>query len=141
MSLALLLASETLEAHYDHENAWLYLEWKGPQALAQVELDCRLVTAFIHQTGAHKVLNDNSRITHSSWELALWVAQVYLPQTSRAGLDYVAWVNSPVLECRSDTDLMVLAMGHQPQVAVFDDVADAYAWLRSMHARVAGNAA
>ena len=141
MSLTLLLVSETLEVHHDTENAWLYLDWKGPQSLAQAQADCQLVTGFIQQAGTQKILNDNSRMTHSSGELALWVANVYLPLTSRAGLEYVAWVSSPVLECRSDTDLMALALGHKPQVAIFDDVADAYSWLRSMHVPAAGNLA
>ena len=133
MSLTLLRASATLDVHYDHENSWLYLDWKGPQALTQVQADCLLVTRFMRQTGAHKVLNDNSGITHTACDLASWVTKVYLPAAGRAGLDFVAWVASPVLKCRRDTNLLLLSVEYNPQLAVFDDIAAAYSWLRSMH--------
>jgi hypothetical protein len=132
MPLTPLFASESLDAYYDTDNAWLYLDWKGPQSLQQVQNDCRQVTALIYQTQARKALNDNSHTTHSSWEMVMWVAKEYLPEAGRAGMEYVAWVKSPVLECRNDVDLMALALGLKPQVAIFDDLDEAYFWLRSM---------
>ena len=45
----------------------------------------------------------------------------------------MAWVASPVLKCRRDTNLLLLSVEYNPQLAVFDDIAAAYSWLRSMH--------
>lgn len=137
MPLSPLFASESLDAYYDTDNAWLYFDWKGPQSLQQVQNDSRHVTALIHQTHARKALNDNTHTTHSSWEMVMWVAKEYLPWAGRAGMEFVAWVNSPVLECRNDVDLMALVLDQKPQVAIFDDLDAAYSWLRSMRVRQA----
>ncbi|ALW84190.1 hypothetical protein AUC43_03210 [Hymenobacter sedentarius] len=132
MALDLLLASEVLDAHYDDENAWLYLDWKGPQALELVQAACAQISVLLQQTGARKILNDNTHITETSWELARWVAYDYLPEAARNGLNYVAWVNSPLLSCRGNVNLMAAFIDRRPQVAIFDELAAAYEWLSSL---------
>lgn len=136
MSLALLLTSEVLDAHHDQDNSWLYLDWKGPQDVALVQAACQQVLAFIRQTGAQKVLNDNTHITQTSWELVKWVAYDYLPRAGDAGLEYVAWVQSPSPSCRGHVDLMDDFIGQKPQVALFSELAGAYAWLDSVNIAV-----
>lgn len=126
-----LFASVALDVQYDEANAWLYLDWKGPQTLAGVQASTQHVSALIARTNCHKALNDNSRVTQTSWELMRWLAAEYLPATGRLGLDYVAWVYSSVLVCRSDLDQMALLLAPRPHVALFEDVASAYAWLAS----------
>ncbi|MFC7666369.1 hypothetical protein ACFQT0_02210 [Hymenobacter humi] len=88
---------------------------------------------LIEQTGARKALNDNTHITETSWELARWVAYDFLPQVAETGLDYVAWVSSPLLSCRGNLDMMSSLSVQRPQVAIFDEVAAAYAWLSSVN--------
>ena len=132
MALDLLLSSEVLDAHYDEEYAWLYLDWKGPQELELVQAACAQVLTLIQQTGARKILNDNTRITETSWELAKWVAYEYLPQAARTGLSYVAWVNSPLLSCRGHVNLMASFIDRRPQIAIFDELAAAYEWLSGL---------
>jgi hypothetical protein len=132
MSLDLLISSAVLDAHFDDENGWLYLDWKGPQKLELVQAACKQVTALLRQTGARKVLNDNTHVTETSWELARWVAQDYLPEAARNGLNYVAWVNSPLLSCRSNVDMMAAFIDRRPQVAIFDELVAAYEWLSSL---------
>ncbi len=134
MPIALLLTSAVLELHYDDENAWLYLDWKGPQELELVQAACQDVLAFIKQTGARKALNDNTHITETSWDLTRWVAYEFIPQVATAGLEYVAWVCSPLLSCRTNLSLMSSFSDQKPQVAVFDEIAGAYGWLNSVHA-------
>lgn len=136
MSTKLLLASEVLDVHYDPENAWLYLDWKGPQELELVQAACQDLTTFIKQTGAHKALNDNTHITQTSWELVKWVAYDYLPEVGRLGLEHVAWVQSPLPSCYSRLDLMDDFVGNMPQVAIFQDMAAAYEWLTHVAAPV-----
>jgi hypothetical protein len=137
MPLALLLTSDILDAHYDEDNSWLYLDWKGAQVLEQVQALCQQVSSFLEQTGAQKVLNDNTRVTGTNWNLVKWLANEYVFQAGRLGLNYVAWVNSPVLCCRNDIDQMTMYTDAKPQVAVFDDVATAYEWLSNVTVPVA----
>jgi hypothetical protein len=134
MPLSLLFASDTLDLYLDQENEWLYLDWKGSQTLEQVRVDCQRATEYFYQSGVHKALNDNSRVTDTSWEMMHWVASEFLPEMGRNGLEYLAWVYGPVLGCRSDLDLMSNFLGPHPQVAFFEDVAAAYEWLASVHA-------
>ena len=140
MSIELLLTSDVLDLHYDDENTWLYLDWKGPQDLELVRAACQDVLGFIRQTGAQKALNDNTHITEISWELAQWVGYDFIPQAAAAGLEYVAWVCSPLLSCRSNLSLMSSFSDQKPQVATFDDMSDAYAWLSSVHASTSARA-
>ncbi|WP_222940564.1 hypothetical protein [Hymenobacter sp. BT491] len=132
MLLKLLFTSAVLEAHYDEDTAWLYLDWRGRQDLAQVQAVGLRILAVIEQTGARKVLNDNTHITHTSWELVEWVSKEYLPQVGRAGIEYVAWVQSPLLASRSNIDRMARSVEQKPLVAIFGDVASAYTWLSSV---------
>ena len=137
MSITLLMSCDVLDVHHDQDNAWLYLDWKGPQGLALVQATCPHVLAFIEQTGANKILNDNTHITHTNWELAKWVAYHYLPWAGASGLDYVAWVQSPLPSCRGYIYLMDEFVNQKPQVVIFDDLAGAYAWLSSANTTVA----
>jgi hypothetical protein len=132
MALVLLLASDVVDIHYDADNTWLYLDWKGPQELARVQAACERLTVLIEQMGARKALNDNTHVTATSWELAQWIAHDYLPLAGKAGVQYVAWVHSPLLSARSNIDLMAAFGDRQPQVAIFDNVAAAYEWLGSV---------
>lgn len=132
MPIELLLTSDVLDLHYDHENAWLYLDWKGPQELELVQAACQEVMGFVRQTGAQKALNDNTHITETSWELAQWVGYEFLPQVTAAGLEYVAWVCSPLLSCRTNLSLMSSFSDQKPQVAIFDEIAAAYGWLSTV---------
>ena len=132
MPPTLLLTSEVVDVYHDQENGWLYLDWKGPQELALVQAACQHLSTFLQQTGVQKVLNDNTHITRTSWELVKWVAYDYLPQTGRDGLHCVAWVQSPSPSCRGNLDLMDDFASHMPQVAIFDDLAEAYTWLSSV---------
>ena len=132
MPLTSLLTSEVVDMYHDEENGWLYLDWKGPQDVALVQAACQHLSFFLQQTGTHKVLNDNTHITQTSWGLAKWVAYDYLPQAAQAGLRYVAWVQSPLPNCRGHIDIMADFSCQNPQVALFDDLAAAYAWLGSV---------
>ena len=133
MPIALLLTSDVLDVHYDDDNAWLYLDWKGPQELEFVQAACKVLLGIIKLTGVRKALNDNTHITETSWELARWVAEDFLPQVAETGLEYVAWVSSPLLSCRGNVDMMSNLSVPRPQVAIFDEVAEAYAWLSSVN--------
>jgi len=134
MPIELLLTSDVLDLHYDNANTWLYLDWKGPQELALVQAACQDVLAYLQQTGARKALNDNTHITETSWDLARWVGYDFMPQVASAGLEYIAWVCSPLLSCRTNLGLRSSFSDEKPQVAIFNEISAAYDWLSSMQA-------
>ncbi|TGE12617.1 hypothetical protein [Hymenobacter elongatus] len=138
MALIPVFQSEIVEASYDEHYGWLYLDWKGVQHLTAVQQACRQLTDYLEATGCAKVLNDNTNVTQTSWELVAWVADSYLPLTTLLGLEYVAWVVSPQLDCRSNIDTLARAIRQKPQVAMFDTLAEACTWLSSVqvHAKL-----
>jgi hypothetical protein len=138
MPLFLLSTSEALDLYLDKENNWLYLDWKGTLDLANVQADCQKILAYAAQLAIKKALNDNTHIVRISRELVKWVAEKYLPAAGRLGVDYVAWVHSPALDCRRELEQLLLMVDSQPpQVSMFDDVAAAYGWLQHISAPVA----
>ncbi|AIZ63975.1 hypothetical protein PK28_10265 [Hymenobacter sp. DG25B] len=130
MAVTYLLQSALLDVQLDEEHAWLYMAWKGPLAMAPVQAACAQVLGFIQQTGVRKVLNDNTLVTQSSWELARWVAENYLPRAAHLGIESVAWVQSADIFSRAYINTIEAAAGPLPQLALFEDVASAYEWLR-----------
>jgi hypothetical protein len=132
MALVPVFHSEVVDAYYDDENAWLYLDWQGVQDLEQVQDACRQLYAYLKISGCQKVLNDNTHVTQTSWELVEWISHDYFPLVARSKVAYIAWVHSPILNCRSDLDLLACFINNKPQVAVFDDVAEAHDWLGRM---------
>ena len=131
MPHVLLHSSTTCDVYHDQEIAWLYLDWKGPQELPAVQAVGQQLLGLIQQTGVRKALNDNAHITKTNWELVRWVAYDYLPVAGQAGIHCVAWVQSPLLACRSNINLMTFLPDQKPQIAAFDEMAAACTWLRN----------
>ena len=129
MTVTSLLSSDILDIHYDEDHCWLYLDWKGPQHLELVQSAGEHILDCIQQTGVRKVLNDSTCITQTSWPLAQWVSDEYLPRVAQAGIERVAWVQSLDLSSRIHIDLMDDFAEQMPLVALFEDVAAAYTWL------------
>jgi hypothetical protein len=115
---------------HDEYNQWLYVDWKGPQDPESVRGGCEQVLQFLRATGCRKILNDNTNATGDWEKAARWIGQECLPSLAAAGLQYMAWVYSPNYISRRaiDTTLSFITI---PVVVSFEDVAAAYAWLRS----------
>lgn len=139
MSLELQFTCDVVEAHYDADNAWLYWDWKGPLHTPEVVAACRQLFPLIRQTGARKLLNDNSRVTENSWELAMMTANLYLPDLDRAGITHVAWVCPSVLDARNRIEVGYLYCDNKPELLLFDDLATACTWLSSAVVKPVGS--
>ena len=129
MPLVSLLTSAILDVHHDQANNWLYLDWKGPQKLADVQHAGQLLLALIAQTGTSKLLNDSTHVTYLPLKTVHWVAREFLPEVGRAGGEYMAWVSGRHLSCYNNIGLIVQPPGQHPYVVAFEDVAGACVWL------------
>lgn len=129
MAVVTLLSSDILDVHHDEDHSWLYLDWRGPQHLEMVQLAGEQILDCIQQTGVKKVLNDSTGITQTSWQLAQWVSEDFLPRVAQAGIERVAWVQSLDLKSRVHIDLMDDFVERIPSIALFEDIAAACAWL------------
>lgn len=128
--LQVILDISSLCITHDRCNQWLYVDWKGAQNAESVCWGCEQVHACLRATGCHKILNDNTNTTGDWEKAARWIGQDFLPTLASAGLHYLAWVYSPNYVSRRamETTLFFVTT---PVVLSFDDVAGAYAWLRS----------
>ncbi|GGF26525.1 hypothetical protein [Hymenobacter cavernae] len=130
MSLSTLLESDFLIISHDPDNQWIYADWQDELGLEQVKRGTEAILACLHQTSCNKLLNDNTNVQAATWYFSDWVASEAMPRYAEAGLQYIAWVLSPSLDCRMYADQAV-GMTKTPLIAVFDELIGAHQWLRS----------
>ena len=113
---------------FDHDNQWLYVDWKGEHDPDSSWAACGLMLETMRAFPCAKILNDNSNITRTTMQLSArsleWIAQMHA-----AGLRYLAWVMPRELHARRTTEGIVLDIA-APHVCTFDDLASAYVWLQ-----------
>ncbi|HEX8349725.1 MAG TPA: hypothetical protein VF598_07175 [Hymenobacter sp.] len=128
MSLSTLLESESVVISYDEENQWLYADWQGKLGVEQIKRGSEDILTCLQQVVCHKLLNDNSNVRAATWYFSEWMAYDAMPRFAAAGLQYIAWVLSPSLDCRLYADQAV-GMAKMPLTAVFDELIGAHQWL------------
>jgi hypothetical protein len=132
MPLQLLHDTGPVAAYYDTHNDWLFADWRGTLTLAQVQAGClTLAQCFLERPYA-RVLNSNCDVMNMSADAPQWLARDYLPHLGLAGIEYLAWVCAPSLLLKHLAGEAVRQL-QTPTVAMFDDLADAYAWLQHTH--------
>lgn len=109
---------------YDHDNDWLYTDWYGEHTRETSQVACLLLLEHLRAHTTTRILNDNSRISHTSVELGEW-SMWWLGEMRAAGLAALAWVYPPTFAARKSTDAFMLPIT-QPLIATFDDLASAY---------------
>ena len=128
MQLEYILQTKGLIIGYDHDNQWLYVDWRGEHTRESSWAACQQMLEVMQQWHCEKILNDNSSITHQTAELSErsfgWLEQMRL-----AGLRYMAWVYPRNFPARKPSEES-LQLIRRPLVATFDDVASACLWLR-----------
>jgi len=131
MPLELLHTNPNLSISYDNKNNWLYLEWQGEQTLTNVRKSCLLIAQCFLQRSYTRVLNDNSNVTSYTREVFAWLSSDFLPYMHLAHIEYVAWVFLPEIDKQFYTNI-ALYKDSSPIVALFEDLASAYSWLRDV---------
>ncbi|WP_022823857.1 hypothetical protein [Hymenobacter norwichensis] len=116
---------------YDWSNQWLYLDWCGDLTLHLVQQSCLLITECFFTQRCTRILNDNTNVTSITSDVGIWLATEFLPNIEAAGVEYMAWVHSSSIDTQACTDVALFDLT-TPVVALFNDVASAYSWLRSV---------
>ena len=132
MSLVPLLSSAILDVHHDKAGNWLYLDWKGPQKMAELQHASQQLLDLVARTGVNKFLNDSSHITWTTMLNVNWIAKQYLPLVGQAGVEYMACVSAPHLSCYHHIEIMLQPPGRWPHVVPFEEVAAACEWLNNL---------
>lgn len=130
--LRMLHNTPSVAVYHDAANDWLFADWRGALTLEGVQAGClTLASCFLERPYA-RVLNNNCDVESISPEAAPWLAGEFLPHLGLAGIEYLAWVCAPRLLLQHFAEEAVRRL-QAPTVAVFDDVAAAYAWLQRAH--------
>ncbi|OGX87244.1 hypothetical protein [Hymenobacter glacialis] len=129
MLLQTLFETSYVTIAYDHQNEWLYAEWRGNQDMKSVQQGAIELMRLLPIHHCHKVLNDNTLVTSMWSEAAEWGGTEWFPAMIALGLEYFAWVYSPNVYSRLSTDLTLQFTSATPVVATFDDIKTAKAWL------------
>jgi hypothetical protein len=131
MSIDLLVENPSLSISYDWSNQWLYLDWCGDLTLQLVQQSCLLIAECFFTQRCTRILNDNTNVTSITSDVGIWLATEFLPNIEAAGVEYMAWVHSSNIDTQACTDVALFDLT-TPVVALFNDVASAYSWLRSV---------
>lgn len=118
----------SLRISHDAANKWLYTQWLGEHDESSVRLHARYVYACLATQPCTKILSDHSLLVSRS-RYTTGGSQQYFERLSQQGIRHFAWVYSPSY---CNRQVMEKAMAHAkcPAVAIFDEVASAYDWLR-----------
>ena len=128
--LCCLVDAPGLRISYDPLNEWLYTQWRGRHDIASVKHYAQEIYACLMAQPCTKILSDHSELL-GNWEgAAAWMNQQHFERMARQGIAYLAWVYAHDNRDRIAMDRSCFQLA-QPVVAIFDDVAAAYAWLRS----------
>lgn len=131
MNIDLLAETTNLFISYDRSNQWLYLDWCGDLTLRSVQQSCLLVAECFLAQNCTRILNDNTNVTSITPDVGIWLATEYLPHIEAAGVEYMAWVHSSNIDTQACTDVALFDL-MTPVVALFNDLASAYSWLRAV---------
>ena len=125
-----LYDSPGLRVSLDEANGWLYNQWLGVHNEESIKEAAAAIWACLHAHPCAKVLSDHSGLI-SDWQgVAPWIGQDYLDHLAAQGVRYFAWVYSQHYHDRTAME-QALYLSKRPMVAIFDDVASAYEWLRN----------
>ncbi len=121
----------TISITYNPDKQRLEVDWLGFQNLETVQHGCQLLADRLQKTKVHKILNDNNQVLGTWSEASEWVGKSGFPMLEKSGLQYFAWVFSPIafsqLSARKSVDI---AEGNVI-TQLFTDLPSARKWLDS----------
>jgi hypothetical protein len=126
------------ELVFDKPQGWLRATWSG---LITTENALHGGQNYLQQVGSLRclyLLNDNAALRGPWFDSLDWLKSVWLPESQRMGLRYVAHV------VQADTHTDILTLHHQTpllqalELQLFEDVGEAKDWLCSCQLSEAG---
>jgi hypothetical protein len=113
----------------DSRNRWVHTNWIGYLTEENIKAGALAYTKAVQEAGFTCVLNDTSQVV-GGWDHSLdWVVNHWAPQAARAGIKHFALITTPESFAGS-TASNFYAHLKAFEVKVFDDKAQAQAWLR-----------
>lgn len=122
-----LHVADNIEISYEPSAHILYCRWIGFQSRDVIEESGSIILDIVKARNISKVLNDNSLVTGSWWEAAVWAADVWFPQMNKAGLKQFAWILSPNIF--TELSAKRAMEPYQKTVKTFYSGEEAYRWL------------
>ena len=110
------------------EEDWICATWFGFQLKESVPTGCKEILEALKKYHLFKVLNDSSR-SKGLWNTD-WVAEEWFPCLLQEGLKKFAWVVSPDLLCKGETEKVVLSAPASSVIMMFEDTNEAKRWLK-----------
>ena len=130
----LLYQQSNIEICWEDSDNWLYVDWKGYQAVEEVKTGCEQILRMMRAKNTDAVLNDNTHVEGIWIGAAEWVATDWFPRMRAAGLRYFAWVYSPSRFSQISTDAS-LEKAPAGLVQLFQSKLEAARWLRAQRQR------
>jgi len=127
--LQCMLATPGLEVYHDAVQEWLYTRWLGRHTEDSIRQAIMAVCTCMRGHAYTKVLSDHSGVVGEWPADSPWEMREYFDYLAAQGVTYFAWVYN---ENRQNYATMQQALAHveNPAVAIFEEVASAYEWLR-----------
>ncbi|MBJ6145560.1 hypothetical protein [Hymenobacter sp. BT559] len=127
--LCCLLTTPNLEVYHDAVRKWLYTRWLGRYNESSMQQAIESICICMRGRPYTKVLSDHSGFVGEWPADAPWAMEGYFNYLAAQGVAHFAWVYN---ESRHNLSTMqrMLSRVTCPAVAIFQDVASAYEWLR-----------
>ncbi|WP_324672119.1 hypothetical protein [Hymenobacter sp. GOD-10R] len=125
----LLVDTPSFVLFYDRASQCIYAEWKGPHDATSVVAGCSAMRQSLAKQPCAKILDDSRQITNNWDEVAEWVGTDFFRILSKQGVRYFARI-CPTDPASRQSVKRTFQYAKHMEVALFDDVASAYAWLQ-----------
>lgn len=131
----------TCALYYNETEGWIESVWQGyvDQAEAMNGAEAYLQHAIKHPSAF--LLNDNSGLQGPWFESLDWLLDVWMPQTERIGLRFVAHIVQADQHHDLFTERLLRADNLPFELQLFQNGEDARAWLREQVVKAAGGSA
>jgi hypothetical protein len=121
--------SPLFSLRHDSDNNWLFAQWEGVQSKTASLAACALLLQHAQENHFPKLLCDSSQALDGWSEISEWVSTNFLPQLADTGICVVAWINAQDWQT-NDVITDFIFHSNKPFIAMFDEGATAYEWLR-----------
>lgn len=128
-ALTSALGKVYLTIETNQENRWIFVDWQGYLTAENIKTGANAYTDALARSGFSRVLND-TRSVRGPWDHSMdWVINEWAPNAAKAGLRHFAMITSPATLAEGSA-ANFYAQLTAFQGAVFDNMAEAEAWLR-----------
>ena len=120
-----------LTIDYDTANAWVYNNWIGYQTHVGIVAGADACLVALRENRCAYLLNDNRQVV-GPWDHAVeWIVTNWAPRAIAQGLTHFANIVSAESLAAGSARSMALGLEGQLQMHMFDNIAEAQAWLQA----------